>query len=392
MLTKRSVYMDHSASTPTDPRVVEAMMPYFTEIYGNSSSAHSFGRRAEQAVENSRETIARILNCKLSEVIFTSGGSESDNLALRGAAWLSRREGKGNRIITTPIEHSAVHKTVNQLYEVMGFEVIYLPVDRAGIIDFHDFNAACQYGAAVASVVYASNEVGTIQDLSTLAASTRRKEIIFHTDAVQAAGQLTLDVEVLGVDMLSLSAHKFYGPKGVGVLYIRNGVEVISAQSGGGHEAGRRAGTHSTPLIVGMAKALELAYEEMDEWVPHYTVMRDQLIEGIFRIVPGATLTGDRLKRLPSHTSFVFDDVESNALIMHLDMNGVAASSGSACTTGNPEPSSVLMAMGYTAKEALGSLRLTVGRQTTEADVDYTVTVLGRVIEKLRKLNREMAY
>lgn len=391
MLTKRSVYMDHSASTPMDMRVVEVMLPYFTEIYGNSSSAHRFGRKAEQAVENSRETIARILNCNLSEIVFTSGGSESDNLALRGAAWMARQHGKGNCLITTPIEHSAVYRTLEQLHDVMGFEQIYLPVDHAGFVNSEDFSAACQAGAAVASVVYASNEVGTVQDVSALTSVARQKDVIFHTDAVQAAGQLSLNVEELGVDLLSLSAHKFYGPKGIGVLYVRDGVDLVPNQSGGGHEAGRRAGTHNTPFIVGMAKALELAYEEMNEHVAHYTLMRDQLIEGILRVVPGAVLTGDRGKRLPSHASFVLEDIESNALIMHLDMNGVAASSGSACTTGNPEPSSVLVAMGYTAKEALGSLRLTVGRQTTEADVEYTIVTLVKVVAKLRQLNREMA-
>lgn len=366
-------------------------MPYFSEIYGNTSSAHSFGRKAEFAIETARETIARILNCQPKEIIFTSGGSESDNLAIRGAAWDARRKGRGTGLITTQVEHSAVIKTVEQLAEVMDFEQVVLPVNRYGVVEVEDFAAAYRPGTAVASLMYANNEVGTIQAISEISALAHEQGILFHTDAVQAAGQLPLDVQALGVDMMSLSAHKFYGPKGIGALFVRNGIELTPNQSGGSHEEGRRAGTHNTAFIVGTAKALELAYENLDDYTMHYRALRDQLIDSILSTVPGIQLTGHRSDRLPSHASFVFDDIDSNTLIMHLDMRGIAASSGSACKTGNPEPSEVLLAMGYTAKEALGNLRLTVGRQTTEADIDYTITTLADVVEKLRKLSREMA-
>ncbi|NWG16617.1 MAG: cysteine desulfurase [Chloroflexi bacterium] len=384
------VYMDHSASTPTDARVVEAMLPYFTQVYGNASSAHEFGRKAEDAVETARETVARILNCQPKEIVFTSCGSESDNLALRGAAWAARRGGQGNRLVTTPIEHSAVTKTVEQLAALMAFEPVVLPVDREGLVDVEDFANACGEGAAVASVIYANNEVGTIEPISRFAALAREQGVWLHTDAVQAAGQITLDVQELGVDMMSLSAHKFYGPKGAGVLYVRDGIELIPSQSGGSHENGRRAGTHATPLIVGLAKALEIAYDELDAHVAQYRTRRDHLVEGILSRVPGALLSGHRERRLPSHASFVFDGVDSSRLVMHLDAKGVAASGGSACKTGNPEPSATLLAMGYSRREAIGGLRLTVGRQTTEADVDYTINAVVEAVEKVRKLSGEL--
>ncbi len=386
MTPRRNVYLDYSASTPTDPRVVEAMMPYFTEVFGNPSSIHSYGRRAEQAIEDARETVARILNCHLSEIVFTSGGSESDNLAVRGAAWQARQQGKGLHLITTPVEHPAVGKTVDQLATVMGFERMVLPLDRFGLVDVEDFANACRTGTTVASIMYANNEVGTIEPLPNLTAIAHEREVLFHTDAVQAAGQLTLDVQALGVDMLSMSAHKFYGPKGVGALYVRKGIELVSSQSGGSHEGGRRAGTHNTPFIVGMAKALELAYEELDERNAHYRAVRDQLIDGILTRVPNAQLTGHSEQRLPSHASFIFDGVDGNTLLMHLDMNGVAASSGSACKTGNPEPSDVLLAMGYSREQALGSLRLTVGKEITAEDIDYAVGVIANVVEKLYRM------
>jgi cysteine desulfurase len=391
MPSRRQVYLDYSASTPADPRVVEAMMPYFTEVFGNPSSVHSFGRKAEQAVEDAREAIARIMNCRPSELVFTSGGSESDNLAIRGAAWTARQQGKGLHLVTTPVEHPAVGKTVEQLADIMGFRRTVLPLDRYGLVDVEDFAAALSDGTAIASVMYANNEVGTIEPIPQLSAIARERGVLFHTDAVQAAGQLTLDVQALGVDMLSISAHKFYGPKGVGALYVRNGVELVPSQSGGSHENGRRAGTHNTPFIVGMAKALELAYDELEERTGHYQTLRDQLIEGILARVPNAQLTGHPQQRLPSHASFIFDGVDGNTLLMHLDMNGVAASSGSACKTGNPEPSEVLLAMGYSREQALGSLRLTVGQPTTADDIEYAVNVIARTVEKLYRVKSPVA-
>jgi cysteine desulfurase len=389
MLARRSVYLDHSASTPTDPRVVEVMLPYFTKVYGNPSAAHSFGRKAEQAIEDARETVARILNCKASEIVFTGGGSESDNLALRGAAWAARQQGRGNHLITTPIEHSAVSKTVEQLATSMAFEQSLVPVDRYGMADAEDLANGCREDTVVASIMYANNEVGTIEPIPQLAAMAHEHGAVFHTDAVQAAGQVTLDVQALGVDLLSLSAHKFYGPKGVGVLYVRDGIELLSTITGGSHENARRAGTHNTPAIVGLAKALQLAYDEQSERLAHYRTMRDQLIESVLKRVAGTQLTGHPEQRLASHASFVIDWVDSSRLVMHLDMKGVAASGGSACKTGNPEPSGVLLAMGFSSEEAIGSLRLTVGLQTTAEDVEYAVDALVDVVEKLRKLKRE---
>ncbi len=385
-MQRRSVYLDHSASTPVDPRVLDAMMPYFTDVYGNASSAHRYGRDAERAVEDARETVAGVLNCKPSEIIFTSGGSESDNLAIRGVAWSARQARGANHLITTPIEHSAVTKTVGQLAAVMGFEQTILPVDRVGMVDVEDFGNALRPTTALATIIYANNEVGTIEPIPQLAALAHDQGVLFHTDAVQAGGQLSLDVQALGCDLMSLSAHKFYGPKGVGVLYARNGIKPLPSHSGGSHEDGRRAGTHNTPGIVGLAKALELAYDELDERMAHYRTMRDHLIDGVLSRVPGAQLTGHPEQRLPSHTSFVFDGIDGNMLLMHLDLKGIAASSGSACKTGNPEPSGVLLAMGCDPELAKGSLRLTVGMQTTEDDIDYAVATLAETVGKLHRL------
>lgn len=390
MKTQRSVYLDYSATTPLDSRVLEAMMPYLTDTYGNSSSAHRWGRKAEQAIEDAREAIAQVFHCDPVEVIFTSGGSESDNLAIRGAAWDLRAKGHGHHLVTTPVEHNAVGRTVEQMAAVMGFERTVLPVDVTGMVDVEDFAAACVPGTTVASVIYSNNEVGTIAPLPHLAETAHAHGVLFHTDAVQAAGQLSLDVRSLGVDMMSISAHKFYGPKGVGALFVRKGINLVPSQSGGSHEDGRRAGTHNTAAIVGMARALQLAHEEQDERLGHYRALRDQLIEGILSRIPQAQLTGHPEQRLPSHASFIFPGVDSSRLLMHLDMQGVAASGGSACKSGNPEPSNVLMAMGYSRDEAIGSLRLSVGKQTTTEDVQYAIQAVEDSVNKLMKLKDEV--
>jgi len=389
MTAKPAVYLDYSASTPVDPRVLAAMMPYFSEVYGNPSSSHRFGRKAEQAIEDARETVAAVLNCQPTEIVFTSGGSESDNLAIRGAGWYARQHGKPSRLITTPIEHEAVLNTVRQMGELMDFETEMVSVDKYGLVDVNAFRSACEQGGAVASVIYASNELGTIQDLAALSRIAHKHDILFHTDAVQAGGQLSLDVDMLGVDMLSLSAHKFYGPKGVGILYVREGIELTAAQSGGGHERGRRAGTHNTAFIVGLAKALELADAENEHRAAQFRTMRDKLIRGIMARLPSTKLSGHPHLRLPSHASFILEGIDANQLLMHLDMNGIAASSGSACKTGNPEPSEILLAVGCTAEQAKCGLRLSVGRDTTEADVGYAVDVLAQVVSKLSQLSRE---
>ncbi len=382
--TTRSIYLDHSATTPTDARVLEAMLPYFSEVYGNGSASHSFGRKAEQAIEDARASIARVLHCGADEIVFTSGGTEADNLALRGAAWALRE--RGSHLITSAVEHDAVANTVAQLADVMGFSRTLLPVDSNGQVNVEDFAAAIQAHTTVASVIYANNEVGTLEPIAQLSALARERGVIFHTDAVQAAGQLSLDVQALGVDLMSISAHKFYGPKGVGALFVRDGIDLVASQSGGSHENYRRSGTYNTPGIVGMATALELAYRELDARTAHFRARRDQLIDGVLSRVPGAILTGHPEKRLPSHASFVLDGIDGNTLLMHLDMKGIAASSASACKTGNPEPSEVLLAMGYARKLALSSLRMTVGLQTTEADIEFAVETLAQTVEKLRKL------
>ena len=389
MRKRRQVYLDHSASTPLHPRALEAMRPYFGEVYGNSSSAHQQGRSAERAIEEARERVAAILNCQPAEVIFTGGGSESDNLALRGAGWRARQLGKSPRLITTPVEHSAVTNTVLQMQSLMGFAADFVAVDACGLVDAAAFERACEQGGAVASVIYANNELGSVNDLPRLAEIARRRGIPLHTDAVQAGGQLSLDVQRLGVDMLSLSAHKFYGPKGVGILYIRDGVELVSALTGGGHEAGLRAGTHNTPGIIGLATALELAHQENEERVARFACLRDQLIDGVMRDVPEAELSGHPTCRLPSHASFVLPGIDANALLMHLDMWGIAASSGSACKVGDPEPSAILLAVGYAPEAAKCGLRLSVGLGTTPEGIDYAIEVLAEAARKLRKMNRQ---
>lgn len=383
----RSIYLDHSATTPVDPRVVEAMLPYFSEIYGNASSSHVFGRQAESAIEDAREAVARGLGCKPSEVIFTGCGSESDNLAVRGAAWAASQQGRGTHLITSPIEHGAVGKTVEQLAGLQGFDRTILPVEPDGTVTPEAFRAACRPDTTVASIMYANNEVGTIEPIAELAAIARERGIVFHTDAVQAGGQLDLNVDRLGVDLLSLSAHKFYGPKGVGVLYVREGVELTPSQTGGGHERGLRAGTHNTPLIVGLAKALTLAYEELETRTAYLQALRDQLIEGVLSRIPNAQLTGHPTRRLPSHASFVFDGLGEADLLTALSLKGISASAASACKAGTAQPSGVLLALGYAPELAATSLRLTVGIHTTPDDIDYTVETLAAIIRKRTRHN-----
>ncbi len=391
MSQRRTVYLDYSASTPTDPRVVEAMIPYFTEFYGNPSSAHSFGRKAEDAIEMARRTIAKYLNCKPNEIVFTSGGSESDNLAIRGVAWSQKHKRNANHLITTPIEHSAIANTMSQLSNYMGFSLTHLQVDKHGLVNAEDFKASITDETSLASVIYANNEVGTIQPLAELGAIARENGIVFHTDAVQAAGQLSLDVQALNVDMLSISGHKFYGPKGVGALYVREDIDLLPSQSGGSHENGRRAGTHNTAFIVGMAKALELAYEEHEERLNRVNKLRKMLLDGVLVKVPQAEATGHPEKRLPSHASFVFDGIDANKLIMHMDMRGVAASSASACKVGNPEPSNILLALGYDVSQASGSLRCTLSHYTSEDDIAYAIDVIADSCDSLYKLQKTLA-
>ncbi len=377
------VYLDYAATTPVDPAVLEAMLPHFRENFGNPASIHRWGRGAEKVIEQARRDIATVLNCDPSEVIFTSGGTESDNYALRGAALALREAGRGRHLITSAIEHHAVLHTATQLRDHYGFDLTILPVDACGQVRLADFEAALRPDTVLISVMYANNEIGSIQPLAQIAELARSRNIITHTDAVQAASQLEVDVQKLGVDMLALGAHKFYGPKGVGALYVRKSTPLIPSQTGGGHEQGRRAGTSNVPYIAGLAAALKLVAERRERDNAHYRGLRDQLIAGIIQI-PESKLTGHPTERLPNNASFVFHNIDGNELLMRLDLEGIGASSGSACKTGNPEPSDVILALGFDPSWALGSLRLTVGRPTTEAEVAQAVETVQQIIGKMR--------
>jgi cysteine desulfurase len=377
------IYMDHAATTPVDPVVLDAMLPYFTERFGNPSSVYRLGRQSLDALETAHETVARILGCRPVEIVFTGGGSEADNLAIKGIAYAKRR--RGNHIITTAIEHHAVLHTCEQL-EREGYRVTYLPVDESGLVHPEDVAAAITDETALVTMMYANNEVGTIQPIAEIGRMCRERRVPFHTDAVQAGGLLDLDVNALGVDLLSLSAHKFYGPKGVGVLYARQGTRIQPQILGGSQERNRRAGTENVPGAVGAAIALERAQSTRGQESAQLTAVRDRLIDTILRI-PDTQLTGDRERRLANNASFAFAGVEGESLLLNLDLIGVAASSGSACTTGSVEPSHVLTAMGISESAARGHLRLTLGHSTTDADIDFVLEHLPAIVEKLRALS-----
>jgi cysteine desulfurase len=380
----KTIYLDHAATTAVDPRVVEAMIPYFTEHYGNASSIYSLGRETRKAMDEARRTVAEILGCKPEEIIFTSCGSESDNLALRGVSLAQREAGHGHHIITSPIEHHAIGHTCEHLEKHFGFEVTYVPVDQHGVVDPDEVGRAIRDDTVLISIMYANNEVGTIEPIAEIGEIARQKGIPFHTDAVQAGGTLDLNVDKLNVDLLSLSAHKFYGPKGVGVLYVRNGTPLLPTQTGGGHERNRRAGTENVPYIVGLATALRLAYDHAESNNQRIAALRDRLVDELTAEIPDVQLTGHPAHRLPNNASFVFKYIEGEAMLLNLDLAGVCASSGSACTTGEAEPSFVLTAMGIPPEIAHGSLRLTLGRENTDDDIDYVMSVLPGIVEKLR--------
>lgn len=388
---QKSIYLDHAASTPTDPQVVEAMLPYFTDIYGNASGLHKQAQASARAIEEARTQVAGVLGCSPNEIVFTACGTESDNLAIRGVAWAKKLAGQGNHLITTPIEHHAVDHTINQLCEQFGFEQTVVPVDQYGQVNPADVEAAIRPDTILISVMYANNEVGTIQPIAQIGAMARSRGIAFHTDAVQAAAYQPLKVEALNVDLLAISGHKIYAPKGVGILYIRQNIRLLPAFTGGGHEHNRRPGTENVPYIVGLAKALELVEAGRSRENPRQARLRDRLISGVLEQIPDSRLTGHPTQRLPNNASFVFAGCEADAILMHLDMAGIQAASGSACTTGMPEPSHVLTAMGLPRELALGALRLSVGRQSTEADIETVLEVLPQVIQKIRALNPAQA-
>ncbi len=381
------IYFDHAATTPVDPRVVEAMLPYLTERWGNPSSIYGHGRSARRAVDESRDVIADILGCKPNEVVFTSGGTESDNLAIKGVAFARRN--KGNHVITSKIEHHAVLHTCQWLEKHFGFKVTYLDVDRYGLVDPEQVREAITDQTVLVSIMYANNEVGTIEPIAEIARAikSRRPDVVFHTDAVQAGGVLDLDVDRLGVDLLSLSGHKFYGPKGVGVLYVRRGTPLLPQMQGGGQERELRSGTENVPGIVGMATALRLAYEELESRNAHCQRLRDRIVEGILERISRCQLTGHPTRRLPNNASFVFERAEGEAILVNLDLHGICASTGSACASGSLEVSHVLRAMGVPAELGAGSLRLTTGVDNTDADVDRLLEVLPAVVEKVRSVS-----
>lgn len=378
------IYMDHAATTPVAPEVLEAMLPFFAREYGNASSLHARGRRALQALDQARATVAAVLGAEDDEIVFTSGGTESDNLAVRGVALASREW--GDHLIVSSVEHKAVLNTARQLAELHGFRVTELPVDEYGRVAPTELEAAIRAETVLISVMTANNEVGTIQPIAEISRIARQYGIPFHTDAVQAGGYLDINVDRLGVDLLSLAGHKLYGPKGVGVLYVRRGTPLMPVQTGGSHEQNRRAGTENVAGIVGMAAGLKLVQERRPTEVPRLQRLRDRVIEGVLAGVPDAMLTGHPVERLPHNASFAIPGVEADTLLVALDLKGIGAASGSACTSGSVEPSHVLQAMNVPYDAAIGSLRLTLGHSNTERHVEYVLDVLPDVVERLRAI------
>lgn len=381
-MSEHIIYLDHAATTPLDRRVLDAMMPFLTTEYGNASSIYTLGRRAMQAIDGAREQIANIINCRPTEISFVGCGSESDNLAIKGIAFASQKKGK--HIITSSIEHHAVLHTCQYL-ERFGFTTTYLPVDEYGRVSPDDVARAITDQTVLVSLMYANNEIGTIEPIEEIGRICRERKVPLHVDAVQAGGTLPIDVKALNVDLLSLSAHKFYGPKGVGVIYVRQGVRILPQLQGGSQERGRRAGTENVAGIVGMAEALRLAREESPAVEPRLRALRDQLIQGILTI-PRSRLTGHPTDRLPNNASFAFEGIEGESILLSLDLFGIAASTGSACTSGSVEPSHVLLALGLPPEWSRGSLRLTLGKENTREDIEKVLSVLPRVVEKTRKL------
>ena len=383
MSAERTIYLDHAATTALDLHVLDAMLPYLTTEYGNASSIYTLGRHAMQALDNARERVAELLHCRSNEIAFVSCGSESDNLAIKGIAFASQKKGK--HLITSSIEHHAVLHTCQYL-DRFGFKTTYLPVDEYGRVNPDDVGRHLTDQTVLVSIMYANNEVGTIEPIADIGRICRARKLPFHVDAVQAAGgALPIDVAALNVDLLSLSAHKFYGPKGVGILYVRQGMRILPQLQGGSQERGRRAGTENVAGTVGAASALRLAYEELPHVRPRIQALRDCLIEGILQI-PRSRLTGHPIERLPNNASFCFEGVEGESILLNLDMLGIAASSGSACTSGAVDPSHVLVAMGLAPEWSHGSLRLSLGKGNTEEEVERVISVLPGIVEKLRGL------
>ena len=384
MEEKKVIYLDNAATTKMREEVLDEMIPYFVENYGNASSIYSVGRDSRAVLDEKRAVIASILGAKDKEIFFTGGGSESDNWAIKGVAFANRK--KGNHIITTKIEHHAVLHTCQYL-EKQGFEVTYLPVDENGLISLEELENAIRPTTILISVMFANNEIGTIEPIKEIAEIAKKHKVYFHTDAVQAVGHVPINIDDLGVDLLSFSGHKFCGPKGVGCLYIRRGVKIDPLIHGGAQERGKRASTENIAGIVGMAKALELATDDMEKETDRILKLRERLINGIFDKIPYVKLNGDREKRLPSNVNFSIKYIEGESLLLMLDMMGICASSGSACTSGSLDPSHVLLAIGLPHEIAHGSLRLSIGRETTKEDIDKVLEVLPGIVERLRSMS-----
>jgi len=376
----RRVYLDHNASTPVHPEVLAEMLPFFSDVFGNPSSVHAFGRAAREAVDVARERIARFLSVRPDDVVFTSGGTESDNFGIKGLA-LAR--GRGH-LITSRIEHHAVLRTCETL-EGQGFDVTYLPVDDQGRLDPDDVKRAIRPDTIAISVMHANSEVGTIQPIAEIGALAREREVPLHVDAVQTFGKIPIDVEAMGIGAMSFSGHKIYGPKGIAGLYIRRGTKMVAIQHGGEHERRRRAGTENTSGIVGLGKAVEIRAREMGAEAERLTTLRESLWQGIRSRIPDVRLNGERAPRLPGTANIVFRHVESESIVLGLDLKGIAVSAGSACTSGNVEPSYVLVAMGLPVEWAMGAVRFSLGRSTTAEDIDYVVESLEPIVRMLRE-------
>ena len=383
----KKVYMDYASTTPVDNEVINEMIPYFDKIYGNASSIHAYGREAFDAIEVSREQVGSLLNSSPDEIIFTSGGTESDNLGIKGVAFKNKdkRGTKGYHIITCEVEHPAVLETCKHL-EKIGFNVKYLPVDKYGQLNPNDLKESISGNTFLVTIMFGNNEIGTIEPIKEIGEITKKHDILFHTDAVQAIGKVPIDVKKLNIDLLSISSHKIYGPKGVGALYVRKGVKLQTVAHGGGQEKGLRSSTHNTPGIVGLGKACELGKKRMTKDVSHLTQLRDRLIKDMKTIEQGF-LNGHPKNRLANNVHFRFDAIEGESLNLMLDDKGIASSTGSACSSKKLQASHVLLAIGLKPEEAHGSIRLTLGRMSTKDDVDYVVSTLPEIVQKLRNMS-----
>ena len=383
----KRIYLDYAATTPVDPEVVKAMSPFFTDAFGNPSSTYSYGQEAKGAIEEARGRVSQLIGAEVDEIVFTSGGTESDNFALMGVAYAN--EARGNHIITTPVEHHAVTETCKYLEE-RGFRITYLPVDEYGLVDPSDVEKAITGDTILISVMHANNEMGTIEPIAEIGKIAKEREICFHTDAVQTVGHLPVDVDELGVDLLSLSAHKFYGPKGVGALYIRRGIEIAPFMHGGEQEKHRRAGTENVPGIVGLGRAIELSRQEMGNETDRLTSLRDKLIMGILEGIEHTRLNGHPSMRLPNNVNISFGFLEGESIVLNLDLEGICVSTGSACSSASLEPSHVLSAMELSSEQVYGSVRLSLGKWTSEEMIGRVLEILPKIIHKLRAVSSPM--